>query len=305
MIENWEQYKDLEFYPDRVCKCGCDGRIEVRLYHKKYGIPKYISGHNRAGRKKILREIRVCECGCKGVFECKVNSKQRFLYHHQKFPREIRVCVCGCEETFECRANSKQRYIYNHHGRNIPLSAEHKKKIGESHSDKSCKGRNKLPRVKRMCLGCAIEFIVSTGSDERKFHSGECYWSWMVGNWKDPEYVKMMIKAQHRKPNNFEKRVDKFLQEVLPGEYQINVKAEVMILAGKCPDFVNVNGQKKIIEANGDWWHGEKFTGRTKEEEEQQRIDCFAKEGYQTLIIWEHELKDMGKLETKLLNFSM
>jgi len=31
MIENWDQYKDLEYYPDRVCKCGCGDRIKVRL----------------------------------------------------------------------------------------------------------------------------------------------------------------------------------------------------------------------------------------------------------------------------------
>ena len=41
--------------------------------------------------------------------------------------------------------------------------------------------------------------------------------------------------------------------------------------------------KKKIIEHFGDYWHSEKKTSRTKKEEEQQRIDCFAKEGFQTL----------------------
>jgi len=122
--------------------------------------------------------------------------------------------------------------------------------------------------------------------------------------WQDPEWAKMMVEAQHRKPNKLEKRFNNFLQEIIPKEYQINVKAEVMTLGGKCPDFVNINGQKKIIEMNGDWRHGEKLTGRTKMEEEQQRIDCFTKEGYQTLIVWEHELEDIGKLKKKILEFN-
>jgi len=50
MIENWEQYKDLEYYPDRVCKCGCGGGIKVRSYHRYNGIPEYIRGHNNKGK---------------------------------------------------------------------------------------------------------------------------------------------------------------------------------------------------------------------------------------------------------------
>jgi len=51
MIENWNQYKDLEYYPDRPCACGCGGRIKVRPSHKYDGIPIYI--HNHHGKGKI------------------------------------------------------------------------------------------------------------------------------------------------------------------------------------------------------------------------------------------------------------
>jgi hypothetical protein len=47
MIENWDQYKDLEYYPDRFCKCGQKCRIKVRTHHKYVGIPDYIHGHKR------------------------------------------------------------------------------------------------------------------------------------------------------------------------------------------------------------------------------------------------------------------
>lgn len=32
-----------------VCKCGCEQEIIIKSYHKRYGIPKYISGHNSKG----------------------------------------------------------------------------------------------------------------------------------------------------------------------------------------------------------------------------------------------------------------
>ena len=73
-------------------------------------------------------------------------------------------------------------------------------------------------------------------------------------------------------------------------------------MAGKCPDFIHVS-QKKIIEHFGDWCHGAGITGISNEQHAQERIDCFTKEGYQTLIIWEHELCDRELLEKKLQNF--
>lgn len=116
--------------------------------------------------------------------------------------------------------------------------------------------------------------------------------------------IKSVLRANRIKPNKGEKRLYDLLQRLLFGEYQINVKAEVMILGGKCPDFVNVNGQKKIIEFNGDYWHGEERTGVPNEQHEQERIDYFARFGYQTLIVWEHELDDIEGLTNRILKFN-
>jgi len=52
MVENWDQYEDLEYYPDRVCKCGCRGKIKVKQWHKYQGIPIYIKGHYAKTIKK-------------------------------------------------------------------------------------------------------------------------------------------------------------------------------------------------------------------------------------------------------------
>ena len=63
---------------------------------------------------------------------------------------------------------------------------------------------------------------------------------------------------------------------------------------------------KKIaseIEIFGDFHHGKKRTGRTKEEEEQRKIKHFTQYGYQTLIIWQHELQDLKSVQQKILKF--
>ena len=68
------------------------------------------------------------------------------------------------------------------------------------------------------------------------------------------------------------------------------------ILMGKCPDFVHVKN-RNIIEFYGERWH--------RPEEEQQRIDLFARSDYQVLIVWQRELspRNRKRLYNRLLEF--
>lgn len=66
------------------------------------------------------------------------------------------------------------------------------------------------------------------------------------------------------------------------------------------PDFVNVNGQKKILEVFGDYWHN--LEGRV--EKDKKKIKIYKKYGYDCLVIWEHELKN-NNLTNRILNFNM
>ena len=55
----------------------------------------------------------------------------------------------------------------------------------------------------------------------------------------------------------------------------------------------------------GMYHHGEYFTGRNKDQEENQRIDHFAKYGFKTLIIWQDELRsNKPKLIEKIKSFT-
>ena len=68
------------------------------------------------------------------------------------------------------------------------------------------------------------------------------------------------------------------------------------ILSGMCPDFVHLDS-RKIVEMYGERWH--------LPQEEQERIELFARSDYQTLIIWSKELapKSREKLYKRLLEF--
>ena len=114
--------------------------------------------------------------------------------------------------------------------------------------------------------------------------------------------VKSILKGLKLKPNKPEKLFNKLLNRFLPNEYKINVKANIMILGRKIPDFININGQKKIIELYGDYWHS-KDRIHCYEDTEKGRIKYFKKYGYKTLIIWEHELKNLKKVENKIKRF--
>lgn len=115
--------------------------------------------------------------------------------------------------------------------------------------------------------------------------------SWVI-NW---------IKAAKMKPNNIELYIKEFLDFTYPNEWKYVGDGSV-VLNGFNPDFINANGEKKIIEIFGDYWHSERVKHRTKEEEEQLRCSRYAEYGYETLVIWENEVKNDIRNVMKKIN---
>jgi len=116
--------------------------------------------------------------------------------------------------------------------------------------------------------------------------------------WQDLEYREKQLAAIGKgldiKPNKSESGLFDLLQALYADHYRYSGDYSFWI-NGKNPDFININGQKKIIELFGDYWH--------KGEDPQDRIDIFTPYGYDTLVIWEHELKDIEKLKVKIIEF--
>jgi len=113
----------------------------------------------------------------------------------------------------------------------------------------------------------------------------------MKKKWLDPKYVKAQMKARHVKPNKTELKLEKII-----GSYGFWFVGDgKLIISGKCPDYWN--GNYKLIELYGNYWH--------KEDNPQDRIDYFAKFGYETLVIWGNELKDEQGVRNRINNFLM
>jgi len=111
---------------------------------------------------------------------------------------------------------------------------------------------------------------------------------------KNKEYLKKYKDGMCLKPNKAELILNKILSQNFSKDYKY-VGDFQFWLGGKNPDFMNVNGQKKLIELFGNYWH--------KGEDPKNRIRHFKKYGFDTLVIWEKELKNILKLENRLKVF--
>lgn len=103
-------------------------------------------------------------------------------------------------------------------------------------------------------------------------------------------------------PNKAEVNLLNLLETYYPSEWRYVGDGQI-IIGGKNPDFINVNGRKLIIELYGDYWHNEKRTGRTKEEEIKYRENIYSQYGYRTLIVWEEELEYPEKILERITEF--
>jgi G:T-mismatch repair DNA endonuclease (very short patch repair protein) len=128
----------------------------------------------------------------------------------------------------------------------------------------------------------------------------------MKEKWKDKDYVSKVKKMINIKPNKSEDILIKIFEK-LELDFKYVGDFSVMI-DGKNPDFINED-KKLIIELFGDYWHGEKHRREiyndfsSNEEHEIQRINHFKKDGWKCLVIWEEELKNIDKLQEKILKF--
>jgi hypothetical protein len=234
---------------------------------------------------------RKCKCGCGGI----TNPGNKWIHgHHRrtKYPiRKIRRrCECGCGGI----TNYGKKYIYGHNGvENIcsNLSEEHKKQvslaqIGNTHR-LGCKHTEKVKR----------KMSISHKDKKQPKKVRKKIGIATKKRWQDPEYQRKMGKAFDLKSNRSELKLGKVLNKLYPNEYKY-VGDFRFFLGGKNPDFMNVNGQKKLIELYGDYWH--------KKGSERIRIDHFKQYGFNTLVIWEHELKESRlDLRRRLIDFHM
>ncbi|GAJ10777.1 unnamed protein product, partial [marine sediment metagenome] len=69
-----------------------------------------------------------------------------------------------------------------------------------------------------------------------------------------------------------------------------------VILGGFCPDFINTNGKKQVIELFGTYWHDVFDIARKK--------DHYRQYGFDTLVIWSDELADEEATVKRIKTFA-
>ena len=78
------------------CKCGCGGEIIIKPHHKYYGIPEYISGHNKSFLGKHHNEISIQKISDNHIGMLDKNhseeSKQKMKDNHADFSGENNPC---------------------------------------------------------------------------------------------------------------------------------------------------------------------------------------------------------------------
>jgi hypothetical protein len=103
--------------------------------------------------------------------------------------------------------------------------------------------------------------------------------------WATPETRDRLIKAilEVRSPNKVEIKVLNWLNEQLGNEWKFVGDGQI-IIGGCCPDFINTNGKKLIVEFYGDFFH--------KPEDEGYKKKLYAKFGYDTFAIWSKDIQN-------------
>lgn len=229
---------------------------------------------------------KLCKCGCgqavRGHFKHRKFVESDYLSGHNR--RGYKASKKTIQKLIDShkgqRSWNKGKKLSDEHIRNLRIARatqDYSHRLGIKHKPES------IEKMRIIKLGKKAS--QSTKDKMRAINKRK---------WEDPAHAKKMIKSWKLTPNKKEIKLMEILDSLYPEEWKFVGNGD-LIIDGKCPDFVNCNGQKKIIELFGDYWH--------KGENPQDRIDIFKPFGYSTLVIWERELKNMDVLIGRIRGF--
>ena len=232
---------------------------------------------------------------------CASKGKRNFNYIDGRTNRQY-YCIDCCKEiscqSMRCQScETKRKYklgIINSQGM---FGKHHTTKTREKLS-KANKGKHNSPKTefqRNRHVSQKTEFKKNQHfSIKTEFKKGH-KWDKNI----ELKRIRNSLKGNQRKTKP-EKYLEKILNLIIFNQYKYVGDGKIFI-ARFVPDFINCNGQKKIIEMYGDYWHNRPEVKKR----DKCRIKTYAKYGYKTLIIWEHELKNIEMVIAKLLEFEL
>lgn len=231
----------------------------------------------------------------------------------------MNVCVvCGKPKSNKNKTYCSQK-CYHKSRRGKPFSLKHRERIA-----KALLGRKRPEKVKRKVSETRkrriqLGLIVPWNKGKKGLQKSWCkgldkhdpgiqkimkHKTWLIAQqrlhelmqnqeWKS-WWLKRSINAQNVKPNKIETIIIQLIDKhKLPLRY---VGDGQVTIGGKCPDFIDVNGQKKVVEVFGDYWHGTRKDVPWHQTEYGTR-KIYAQYGFECLILWESEIKQSSEDE--------
>lgn len=127
--------------------------------------------------------------------------------------------------------------------------------------------------------------------------------------WANPDFrekrVKKVVQSLMEKPTKPEQRLIHIIESHdLPFQY---VGDGEVIIAGRNPDFIHADGEKKVIEVFGRVFHdpNETFLDEIPWNQTYEgKMKAFRLCGYDCLIIWDDELEDEGKVVERITSWA-
>jgi hypothetical protein len=255
-----------------------------------------ISYKRTAVQLKRLRELNL---GRKHTAESRANVRAALMGRavSAETRHKLHLALMGRIVSVETRA----KMSIAHKGKKLP--SEQKAKIGASGRGRVVSAETRF-KISKSSIGKLMS------EDAKRKMSAKTRSQWCNpnyrtkvsvlhrSNWDNTHYRDRQIKAMrlgcHSHPNKPETSLLDLLNKTYPNEWKF-VGDGSFVIGGKNPDYTNINGRKMFIELFGDYWH--------KGQNPQDRIDLFKQYGYDTLVIWERELKDEAKVLVRLSEF--
>lgn len=129
----------------------------------------------------------------------------------------------------------------------------------------------------------------------------------MQKKWSDPVFrentVKSVMRAVHVRPTNPERKLIEIIQKNgFPFKYVGDGK---VVIGGRCPDFINCNGGKQVIEVFGSYWHSPLLRRNIRASQcYEATIEAYAEYGFKTLILWENEIGNESLVLRRINEFA-
>ncbi|MBI2020140.1 hypothetical protein HYS94_01850 [Candidatus Daviesbacteria bacterium] len=295
------------------CECGCGIECKKRFVHNHQKRNVHLSVEHKIklrlaglGRKQSKETIEKRVAKIRGI-ACSENTKSKISetlkkYEITKVHRDALSKSKYGRVLSEEHKNAIRLNRPDFSGNKHPMYGKHHSESTRIKMSLSQKGKKHLYAYK-FSEKDKVKISIARKSKKLSEHHIEA----LKKSWNNPEVAARrlfsILRSNFNRPNKSETRLSLLLSD-LNTDFKY-VGNGSFIIDHKNPDFVNKES-KKIIELQGCYWHGCKicFPNSKKSNNFPDRQQIFKPAGYDSIEIWEHELKSPEVVISKVKDFN-